>query len=301
MNPPSVSWEIIVVDGGSFDGCGEMLAERFPKVRFVQSIENIGFGQCNNLAADVARAPVLVLLNPDTEVRAGALDLLVAALRGSADAGVVGARLLNSDGSLQTCCVRALPTPWNRALAFECLSGLFVNSRLWGMQGARHATSPVAVEAVSGACMALRASVFKRLKGFDPRYFMYGEDMDLCMRVARLGLKVYHAPAAVVVHHGGGSSRTQADQYGTIMARISAETYMMLNHGRWTALQYRVLQGVSALARILLVLAVYAVWFSRWHDSVRSTVSKWWFVLMWSLGKFRMHPPTCNNGRTACS
>jgi N-acetylglucosaminyl-diphospho-decaprenol L-rhamnosyltransferase len=102
--------EVIVLDNASRDGCGEMLAGEFPGTRFIQSERNLGFAGGNNMAAAQATAPVLVFLNPDTEVRAGALKELLEVVRSQPDAGAVGARLLNSDGTLQTSCIQAFPS-----------------------------------------------------------------------------------------------------------------------------------------------------------------------------------------------
>ena len=202
-NTTGLNFEIVVVDGASFDGCGEMLAKEFPQVHFVQSPKNVGFGGCNNLGFEKAAGEFVLLLNPDTELKGPAAAVLLHQLRATPGVGMVGARLLNSDGSLQTSCVQSLPTPLNQALDLEFLRKRFPNSRLWGIS-ALWQSSPAEVEAISGACMLLRCETFRRVGGFGSQYFMYGEDMDLCAKVRNAGLKIYYEPRAEVIHHGGG-------------------------------------------------------------------------------------------------
>src|SRR5258708_473456 len=152
-HPPSRPYEIIVVDNGSFDGCGEMLAKEFPGTIFVQSEKNVGFARANNLGFEHASGEVVWFLNPDTEFLDGAGDALLHCLVNSPDAGILGARLLNTEGSLQTSCVQALPTVLNQTLDCEFLRRLFPHSSLWGMSPLWSATKPVEVEGISGASL----------------------------------------------------------------------------------------------------------------------------------------------------
>lgn len=283
-----ISLEVIVVDAGSFDGCGEMIANSFPSVQFIQSQENSGFGASNNLGFSRATGECVLFLNPDTEVRPRALQLMLEELRRRPDAGILGARLLNSDGSLQTSCVQALPTPLNQALGSEWLRQRFPNSRFCGLGEAFRSTKPVQVEAVSGACMLLPAAVFRRAGGFSKEFFMYGEDMDLCAKVRRLGLRVYHVPSAEVVHHGGGSSRAQVSQFSTVQMRIAVQTYMHLNHGPGAAFAYRAMQLISGLIRLALLLPRKLLPGKR--AAANESIAKWWFVLQWAVGVAGLRP-----------
>lgn len=276
--------QIVVVDGGSFDGCDEMISREFPNVEFVQGTENIGFGRSNNLGFAKVTGDFVLLLNPDTELRAGAVQALLLELERHPDAGLIGPRLLNTDGSLQTSCVQALPTPWNQALDSEFLRRWLPNSSLWGVGDAFRSTAPTRVEAISGACMMMRSGVFRQLGGFSSQFFMYAEDMDLCARMRKAGLQVIHVPRAEVVHHGGGSSRTQVSHFSTVMMRVALETYMRLNHGTAAAIFYRALQGVSALVRVTLGLPASNLADEPHRSRSRQSVKKWWFVLKWAVG-----------------
>ena len=130
------STQIIVIDGASYDGCGEMITNEFPNVEFIQSEHNIGFGACNNLAFEQTLGRYVFFLNPDTVVEFDAIKKLYTAIREHPNAGVVGAKLLNSDGTIQDSCIRKTPNPlittiemivvisWMPFLAQRCLCDL---------------------------------------------------------------------------------------------------------------------------------------------------------------------------------
>ncbi len=270
--------QIVVVDGGSFDGCAEMLAAEFPEVEFVQSECNLGFGRSNNLGFQRVTGKALLLLNPDTEVRAGAVQAMLRALQALPNAGIVGARLLNADGSLQLSSVHRLPNPLNVAFDMNWL-----RLRWWRKFG--HATVPFRVEAVSGACMMMLTTTFGRFAGFDPRYFMYAEDMDLCFQVSEAGMCIYHEPAARVVHHGGASSGKTFGKFSAVMISEALRTYLVANQGRSHGLACQGLLGLSAILRLPLLSASWAVSRGATRERRRASIRRWTAVLRWSLGR----------------
>ena len=276
--------EVIVVDGASFDGCGEMLKAEFPSVHFIQSPDNIGFGRCNNLGSKVASGKYLLLLNPDTELVPGALDELLNQFPQLPNAGLVGPRLLNADRSLQTSCVQAFPTPINQALDSDWLRSKLPRSKLWGVDAAFRAEKPEPVEAVSGACMLISADVFAKVGGFSPSYFMYGEDMDLCAKVHQLGLCVYHVPRSEVVHYGGGSSSADFSKVSAVLLRHSVYQFIRSHQGVLAAACYRVLMGVTAIVRLGLLIAASPMPSHRLRASRKMAMLKWRAILRWSAG-----------------
>ena len=279
-----LSPQIVVVDGGSFDGCGEMLAAEFPHVIFIQSPENIGFGRCNNLGFEQVTGEAVLLLNPDTELKRGAVDALLLQLERLPAAGMLGARLLNTDGTLQTSCVQSLPTPLNQALDSELLRRLFPNSSLWGTAGAFSSREPVEVEAISGACILMRSEAFSKVGCFSPEYFMYGEDMDLCAKIRRRGLKVFHVPSAEVLHHSGGSSAGSFSEFSAIVMRESVCRFIRQNQGYLATLRYRGLMALSALVRIVLLALVIILSGTLGPNPRRRSLRKWIAILGWSAG-----------------
>jgi N-acetylglucosaminyl-diphospho-decaprenol L-rhamnosyltransferase len=275
----NLSIQVVVVDGGSFDGCAEMLAADFPEIEFIQSDENIGFGRSNNLGLAAVTGDLLLLLNPDTELRPGALSTLIETLIDQPDAGLVGARLLNSDGSLQYSSVHLLPTPWNIVLDSD-----WTRRRWWRLKGLTPDSPPCEVESVSGACMLLHTETFHNLGGFDPAYFMYSEDIDLCARVRAIGKKIYLASRATVVHHGGGSSRRQFSEFSTVMIREAVHHYLIRHNGRACAYFARTLIAMAALARITCIIPLWLFAAAPSRAAKTTSLRKWTTVLRWCAG-----------------
>lgn len=279
--------EIIVVDGASFDGCAEMIAAEFPAVRFVQSQSNVGFGRCNNLGAKHANGDYLLFLNPDTEVTPGALEALLEVSVADSEVGLVGARLLNTDGSLQTSSVQALPTPHNQALDSNFLRRLFPGWRLWGTYAAYSSSKPVPVEAVSGACMLLPRELFDRIGGFCPHYFMYAEDMHLCWDVSRLGRRVVYQPVANIIHHGGGASHGTFSRFSCLENRRAVHHFITTRQGPTGGYAYRALVGASAVARLVLLVSTFAISTPTRRAILRSSINRWWTTLRWASGNMQ--------------
>ena len=276
--------QVIVVDGGSFDGCGEMIADEFPEVEFVQSNENIGFGRSNNLGFSRVTGDMVLLLNPDTEIRAGAVEHLIAELEQRSDAGIVSPRLLNTDFSPQSS-VHMLPRPVRQAFDSEFLRRHLSAYGLFAPPFDYHPAETVEVEAVAGACMLLRTKTFRDLGGFSPEYFMYAEDMDLCFKIRRAGLKVYYVPGAEIVHHGGASSSVQGSTFAAVMMREALTSYMLLNHGRRHAGLFRMATASSAVLRLLLLAPGLISQSRQRRRHRRAAIAESLSVLSWSIGR----------------
>ncbi len=281
-----IASEIIVVDNASTDD--SLLAlEQIAGIRLIKSSRNVGFAKANNIAAEASSGRILLFLNPDTELTGPAINCMYGALTLSPTIGIVGCKLLNSDGSVQTSCVQPFPTILNQFADVEKLKQCFPRLRLWGTQALHSEASdiPVPVEIVSGACLMIRRDVFEEVAGFSTRYFMYGEDMDLCYKVRQAGLHVAYVSAAAIVHHGGQSSKHNPDPgFGDVLTRRAIWMFLQQTRGRLYGHAYRAAMGIAALIRlaILCVAAIPAflvrgVW-------LRHTFCKWTRVLRWSLG-----------------
>jgi GT2 family glycosyltransferase len=285
----AVSYEVIVVDNASFDGCGERLAREHSDVVFVQSQCNLGFARANNVGAEHAHGAVFLFLNPDTELRDRAIERLYADFQRLPDAGVVGCRLLNSDGSLQTSCVQSLPTVLNQVLDTDVLRRWFPKAAMWGTAALfRDGSEPVEVEAISGACMMIRRDVFARVNGFSSDYFMYTEDLDLCFKTRRAGFRNYHLGDAVIVHHGGGSSQQARSDFSSIMVRDSVGRFLRKSRGGFYSGCYRFALSGAAAIRLALLVILSPVWLAR-HGVHRwgAACRKWFAVFRWGVGLAR--------------
>lgn len=289
-NTPALGFEVIVVDNASFDGCETMLARKFPDVKFVQSRTNLGFSGANNLGLTEASGGILLFLNPDTEVVGSALSEMIAALERTREAGVIGALLLNSDGSVQTSCIQRFPTVWNQMIDAEFLRNAFPALSVWGTRPLlQKQQAPVPVDVISGACMMMRRSVFEQVGLFSPNYFMYSEDVDLCFKVRQVGLSNYYVDDAVVVHHGGAStSGTGQSHFSAVVMREALSRFFALRHGRLYAAAFRGTVVVSAIIRCALLLGSLLL-VPRRGNGHRDALSRWIAVLGWGVGLNRIH------------
>lgn len=212
------SFELLVVDNASTDESAAAIAAEFPQARLWPLDENLGFAAANNFAARHASGEWLLLLNPDTVVLDRAIDRLVgfaeSANRSHPRAGIFGGRTLFPDGSLNPTSCWARPTLWSTFCIAVGLTSLFRRSSLFNPEAmpAWPRDSVREVDIVTGCFFLLRRSLWNRLGGFDPAFFMYGEEADLCLRVRREGVTGLICPDATIIHHGGASETVQADK-----------------------------------------------------------------------------------------
>ena len=195
--------EVIVVDNGSTDGSPELVRGRFPTVELIANGENRGFSAANNQGIEQALGRYVFLLNSDAALGESALGTLVAYADQHPEAGVLGPKLLNPDGSLQ-------PSGGRFPTLTSTVAELFGLGRLTGRP--RYGTRrdydrPAAVDEVSGAAMLIARRVIDQLGGLDERFAWGYEDVDFCLRARRAGWQVHYVPQARVVHDWGGSRR----------------------------------------------------------------------------------------------
>jgi len=243
--------EVVVVDNGSRDGSADAIARHFPQVTLLRLEENVGFARANNLAAERAGTPYLLLLNPDTVVRAGAVRALLDFAGKHPEAGIVGGRTLFADGTLNPSSCWGRPTPWSLLCAGLGLSSVFRRSPLfdpesmgrWARDDARE------VDIVSGCFLLIRRELWDELGGFDEAFFMYGEDADLCLRARRAGSRCRICPDAEIVHLGGASEAVRADK----MVRLfRAKALLFRKHWGPAAARFgAAMLGAWALSRML--------------------------------------------------
>jgi GT2 family glycosyltransferase len=282
-----IEYEIVVIDTASFDGCEEMLRESYPHVRFIQSDKNLGFAKANNLAFQASRGDSLLFLNPDTEPMASAIGTMHHFLMTLPSAGALGCKLLNTDRTLQTSCIRSFPTILNQVLDAEALRRRFPRSRLWGMAPLFNGDeTPSEVEAISGACLMIHRSVFAKVGMFSTDYFMYSEDIDLCFKIRMSGWKNYYVPSAVVVHHGGGSTaQSKVNTFSSVMMLESRWRFFRKTRSVWYCMLYRLAMLSVSISRIGLVLCLRPAHglFAK-GITAKPVLEKWTARLRWALG-----------------
>jgi GT2 family glycosyltransferase len=202
--------EAIVVDNGSTDGSQAMLCQRFPDVRLIQNHENVGFARANNQAFAHCQGRYVLLLNSDAVATPGAFQSLMTLADAEPRAGIVGAQLLNPDGSFQASHT-FFPTLCQEFLILTGL-GRLLRGHWYPSRGPEEEQGPQVVDYVEGACMLVRRQAVEEVGGLDEGYFMYAEEVDWCYAMREKGWQVWYQPAAKVVHRGGGSSRNRPTQ-----------------------------------------------------------------------------------------
>lgn len=261
-SPPSVSFEIVVVDNASTDDSVSWLrsGETEPELgevrtQLIENSENLGFAKASNQAFACSDAPLLFLLNNDTEVRAGAINSLIFTLRSDERIGGCGPRLVNPDGSLQISAWRNPPAAWAilvSGLRLHLLIPAFIRGELLLGRHWNHARRR-RVGMLSGAAILVKREVIEDVGGFDERFHMYAEDDEWCLRMARAGWWLVFEPDAVVMHHGGHGASSRWNDLERVL-RITDEglRFQRFCLSRWQL-------ASNTLANCLVVSLAY-VW-----------------------------------------
>lgn len=215
QSPPSISYDITIVDNASTDDSVRWLHSNEVKellggaiLRVIENTDNRGFGKANNQAIAAGTAPLLFLLNSDAEVTPNAIDRLISTLKSDDHIGACGPRLVNSDGSLQPSVSRNPPTAWEilvsglRLYKFipNPVRGELLLDSYWDHRRRRR------VNFLTAAAILAKREMIEAVGGFDERFHMYGEDNEWCLRIVRAGWTLLFEPEATVIHHGGQSS-----------------------------------------------------------------------------------------------
>jgi len=198
--------QVIVVDNASRDGSVDILRTKYPNVELIKNPTNVGFGRANNQALPLIRGRYVLLLNTDAFVAPDTLQKTVEFMDLNSHCGVLGVKLVGRDGVLQPSC-RYFPTPWNVFLSRTDLGRFFPGTRLVDDMSWDHA-SIRECDWIPGCYYLVRRQVIERIGLFDPRYFLYYEEVDHCRRVRQAGWSVMYYPFTQVVHTGGESAAT---------------------------------------------------------------------------------------------
>nr|WP_321399787.1 glycosyltransferase family 2 protein [uncultured Desulfobacter sp.] len=223
--------EIFVVDNNSKDGSGEIVKAEFPRVCLIQNNQNLGFGKANNRAITQAKGNYLFFLNPDAEVCRDAIGIMVDFMEKNPNIGLAGTTLVFPDGSSQPSVEETYP-------------------------GARHAASdlqnlPGDIAWVMGASMIARADLIKKIGGFDERFFLYGEDIDLCLSVRKSGFAVGVISDAVIIHHEGQSERDSLPLHVFEKKLDAAILFFKKYYSEKSRRKIRNIQSLQAIWRIV--------------------------------------------------
>ena len=233
--------EIIVVDNGSTDGTVETVRTRFPAVRLVTGQGNVGFARGNNIGLAMARGRYFLMLNADTEIRAGALASLLAFAEAHPQAGFVAPRLVNPDGSLQHSTFRFPDFHQTFYGYFE--KWVPMDSEANGRYAPAEYERARVVEHALGAAVLIRRATYEQIGGMDAKYALYFEETDWCFRCREAGWQVWYTPEATIMHLGAHSTRSDPERSSVLFARSQAY-YWRKNYG-W--LKYAGLKMIAVI------------------------------------------------------
>jgi GT2 family glycosyltransferase len=280
---------VIVVDNASPDDSAAMVRAEFPWVELVENEENRGYGAAANQAKGASSSKYLVLLNADVVSQPGALTGLARYLDDHPRAAIVAPRLLNPDGTVQTSCYPFL-TPGHALVVMSGLNPLL--SRIFP-RARRHLATSLQTAGrtpwVKGAAFAIRASAFDEVDGFDESFFLYGEEQDLCYRLAQAGWETHFTPAVAMTHIEGASSRGRE-------ATVNEHVFGSLIHfyrkhfSRGRLVRLRMVLAALMTARIVRdTLLLWRARDARKRTELRDSLSVWRRVL---LGRLAESPTT---------
>jgi len=251
----SLSYEAIIIDNASNDRSPDYIG-RFCKkhddFRLIENTENMGFGAASNIGALEAGGRFLLFLNPDCKLLEGGIDRVLRYYGEANNIGVLGVRMLDTEGKLQMSC-RAFPGISSQFYESYFLYRIFKKNHIfgsyfmtwWDHHDARE------VDWLSGSFMLIKKQIFERAGGFDSDYFMYSEDCDLCLKLYRKGFRNHYYPGYCVEHADGGiASRDMARREAEVWK--SRRLYFRKNHSKLHAIVFSFLYFLGLINRIIV-------------------------------------------------
>ena len=235
-------YKVIVADNASSDGSLNAFSEYKKKTKIklfdvVDNGGNIGFSAGNNKGVQFAKGKYVLFLNPDTIVYKKTLNYLIDFMKSHPDAGAATCQLINQDGKLDFNCHRGFPTPWNSFCYFSGLQRVFPKSRIFAgyTQGWKDLNTTHEVDTIEGAFMMMPYEVGKKVGWWDEDYFFYGEDLQFCYDIKKLGYKIYYLGQVNIMHIGGAASGIKKKSSGITTANI--ETKINLQKARFNSMR----------------------------------------------------------------
>ena len=211
----NIESEVWVVDNNSVDGSVAMIKEKFPKVKLINSKDNLGFSRGNNLAIRKSHGEYTLLLNPDTLVEEDTFEKVIKFMDENPEAGGLGVKMVDGKGNFLPESKRSLPTPSVAFYKIFGLSSLFPKSKRFGKYHCGHLDKNMTheIDILSGAFMLMRREALDKVGLLDEDFFMYGEDIDLSYRLIKGGYKNYYFADTRIIHYKGESTKKSSVNY----------------------------------------------------------------------------------------
>ncbi len=280
-NAPTFGFEVIVVDNASTDGAVEMLERHFPQVVIIKKKERHGFGHNQNLGIKAAMGEYILVYNDDTLVHGDALTVLCDFLDLHPTVGLIGPKLLNSDGSLQTSCYK-FPSPLRYVFENLLLTAAFPSNTIFGDYRAWAHDVARQVDFVIGAAMLVRKTVVEQVGVFDELFFMYSEETDWQMRMSDAGWQIMLCPNAVITHLGGQSTEDAKDKQFSEFQSSSVKL-MIKHYGALGAVVQRLSMLLGSVLRIAIWSALSVIVPAK-RPRAAIEIHKWNRLLRWWMG-----------------
>ncbi|MEN6350227.1 MAG: glycosyltransferase family 2 protein [Syntrophomonas sp.] len=277
--------KVFVVDNASKDGSVEMVHNQFPWVYLINSGGNIGFGKANNLAKPYSYTPYILFLNPDTIILNDAITEMLDYMETNQDVGALGCKMKYPDGVVQPLGLQWFPTPFTELISMLIISQR-TQKRLKSYLPYVDPNKNSVVSKLYGGCLMVRKSVLDQVGWFDERFFMYGEDVDLCKRITEAGWKLYYLSDTQIIHLCGGASGEAPSNFSVLMKCESISKLMRKYYGNTGALLYKlvILSGSSFRLFVLAVLKIASSLLKKGNNSeYKNTHLKYVAMIKWCL------------------
>jgi GT2 family glycosyltransferase len=238
------TFDVIVVDNGSTDGSQEMLQEKFPQVNIIQNDHNLGLGKASNQGIVATTGKFILLLNNDTIVNGQSFDKMIDFMERNTEAGAVGGKLLNPDGSIQAC--------FNK---FSTLMEEFlIATRLGEILQVGYPSTTCeegvrSVDWIGSACLMLRRTALEIVGLLDEEYFIYGDEADLQYRLKKAGWQIFYIPEVTTVHYGGRSMDRWRRRKMVYRGKL---LFYQKNYGTLQTVTLRFIFGILSLAKLVV-------------------------------------------------
>jgi GT2 family glycosyltransferase len=278
--------KVIVVDNDSRDGSREAAQKAFPEYHIVNSGSNLGFGRANNFARNLVDTPLVLILNPDTELLEDTLRICVAYLTSHPEVGALGCQMLYPDGQVQAQGLQWFPTPWT-----IFLEHVFVTRnpsktiRRWLPTIDPNKSGHI--EKLYGGCVFATKDVLDRAGWFDDRYFMYAEDVDLSRTIRDMGLKLYYCAEARIIHVAGGTSVKAPSGFSILMKNESINKLIRKYQGAAGGWLHRAAVFFGSAIRLALFVPAWLIAMIKGHADSHSwsgSALRLRLSMLWALG-----------------
>lgn len=259
LNPPNCNYQIVIVDNNSKDGSKNFIKKsKQKKIKYILNKKNIGFGAACNQIAQIQSSSYILFLNPDVEVSKNSIDKLIKLLKKDGKIGVATGKLLYPNGSFQLSC-RKFPTILRVLFGRESvLRKIFPNNTI----SKEYLMSEVNYDkiqfpdSVRGAVMLFKTEIFKKIGGFDEKFFLFFEDTDICLRLRKKGYEIAYLPEAVFYHQLGGS--TKKEKLKTKTAINISMFYYIRKNMNYNFLMLSLL-FIALITRLIFVFIVLSI------------------------------------------